>query len=195
MKTEITREQWLNSAVEVLKPIFTEKGYVVPKVNVSCGFPSTGKDRHIGQCWAKETSEADINEIFISPKLDDPIAVLDTLVHELVHAVDNCKNSHGAVFKKIALSVGLEGKMRQAAAGEKLKARLKEITIPLGEYPHKKLKFHIKIRTYKPRPRARCKECGYEINVPKKWLHYNPPMCPIHSIGMEKIGFWESQED
>ena len=186
-----TREQWLNSAVEVLKPIFTEKSYIIPKVNVSCGFPSTGKDRHIGQCWSSESSEAEINEIFISPKLDDPIAVLDTLVHELVHAVDNCKNSHGAEFKKIALSVGLEGKMRQAAAGEKLKEKLKKMSLTLGEYPHKKLKFHMKIKIYRPRPKARCKKCGYEINVPKKWLHYAPPLCPIHIIEMDKIGNWE----
>lgn len=191
MKMELTREQWLNSAVEVLKPIFTEKGHLVPKVNVSCGFPSTGKDRHIGQCWAKETSEADVNEIFISPKLDDPVAVLDTLVHELVHAVDNCKNSHGAVFKKIALSVGLAGKMRQAAAGEKLKARLKEMAIALGEYPHKKLKFYTKIPTYKPRPRAVCKDCGYQLNIQKKWLHYGPPLCPIHKTEMEPLGIWD----
>jgi hypothetical protein len=191
MKMELTREQWLNSAVEVLKPIFTEKGYIVPKVNVSCGFPSTGKDRHIGQCWAKETSEADVNEIFISPKLDDPIEVLDTLVHELVHAVDNCKHSHGAEFKKIALSIGLEGKMRQAAAGEKLKVRLKEMAIALGEYPHKKLKFYTKIRTYKPRPRAVCKDCGYQLNIQKKWLHYGPPLCPVHKTEMEPLGIWD----
>ena len=191
METEITREQWLNSAVEVLKPIFTEKGYIVPKVNVSCGFPSTGKDRHIGQCWSKETSEADVNEIFISPKLDDPVAVLDTLVHELVHAVDNCKNSHGAEFKKIALSIGLEGKMRQAAAGEKLKARLREMAITLGEYPHKKLKFHMKISAYRPRPRAVCKDCGYQLNIQKKWLHYGTPLCPVHKTEMEALGNWD----
>jgi len=190
METEITREQWLNSAVEVLKPIFTEKGYIVPKVNVSCGFPSTGKDRHIGQCWSKETSEADVNEIFISPKLDEPVDVLDTLVHELVHAVDNCKNSHGAEFKKIALSIGLEGKMRQAAAGEKLKVRLKEMATALGEYPHKKLKFHMKIRSYRPRPRARCKECGYETGILKKWMHIGAPICPIHKSEMAQIGYW-----
>lgn len=186
-----TREQWLCEAIKAVTPIFTEKGYVVPKVNVSCGFPSTGKDRHIGQCWAKETSEAEVNEIFISPKLDDPVEVLDTLIHELVHAVDNCKNSHGAEFKKIALSVGLQGKMRQACAGEKLKSRLKEISLTLSPYPHKKLKFQMKIRISKPRPKAVCQECGYEINILKKWLHYGPPLCPLHKTEMEPVGIWE----
>ncbi len=191
MRNIQTREEWLNEAIKAVTPIFTEKGYVVPKVNVSCGFPSTGKDRHIGQCWSSESSEAEINEIFISPKLDDPVDVLDTLIHELVHAVDNCKNSHGAEFKKIALSVGLQGKMRQASAGEKLKSRLKDMSLTLNPYPHKKLKFHIKIRNSKPRPKAVCKECGYEINILKKWLHYGPPLCPLHKTEMEPKGLWE----
>lgn len=191
MKQLITRENWLNLAVEALRPVFEEKGYIVPKVSVSCGFASTGKDKHIGQCWTRESSTAEINEIFISPKLDDPVDVLDTLAHELVHAVDNCKHSHGAEFKKIALSIGLEGKMRQASAGEKLKARLQEIAIPLGEYPHKKLKIQMRVRLYKPRPKAVCHECGYELNIQKKWLHYGPPICPVHKIEMEAKGNWE----
>ena len=186
-----TREQWLHQAVKAVTPIFSEKGYVVPKVNVSCGFPSTGKDRHIGQCWSSESSEAEINEIFISPKLDDPVEVLDTLIHELVHAIDNCKNSHGAEFKKIALSVGLQGKMRQASAGEKLKERLKKISSALSPYPHKKIKFRVKVRNHKPRPKAVCQECGYEINILKKWLHYGPPLCPLHKTEKEPMGIWE----
>jgi len=137
MKQVLTREEWLLQAIEAVKPIFQEKGHIVPNVKVSCGFPSTGKDRHIGECWSKEISEGDINEIFISPKLDDPVEVLDTMIHELVHAVDNCKNSHGPLFKKIALSVGLEGKMRGAHASEKLLKRLGDIAKPLGPYPHK----------------------------------------------------------
>jgi hypothetical protein len=49
MGQSIKREQWLNQAIQALKPIFNEKGYAVPKVN----------------------------EIFISPKLDEPVDVLD----------------------------------------------------------------------------------------------------------------------
>ena len=192
MSQAITRESWLIEAIKVLTPIFTEKGYTIPQVKVSCGFASTGKDRHVGQCWANETSEAGVNEIFISPKLDDPVEVLDTLVHELVHAVDNCKHGHGAEFKKIALSVGLQGKMRQAHAGDLLKERLKKLSEQLGPYPHKRLRFYTNIRTYRPRPRAVCKECGYQINILKKWLHYGPPLCPVHKTEMEPLGVWET---
>jgi len=77
----------------------------------------TSSRRVIGQCWSTQSSSAGVNEIFISPKLADPVEVLDTLTHELVHAVDNCKHKHGKEFKAIAKKIGLEGKMREASAG------------------------------------------------------------------------------
>jgi hypothetical protein len=65
--------------------------------------------------------------------------VLDTLTHELVHAVDNCEHRHGKEFKAIAKDIGLEGKMREASAGKALKVRLTEIAMKIGNYPHAKL--------------------------------------------------------
>ena len=59
----------------------------------------------------------DSNQIFVSPALLDPVLVLDTLAHELVHAVDDCEHKHGKEFKKIALSLGMIGPMRSAGAG------------------------------------------------------------------------------
>jgi hypothetical protein len=187
----MNREEWLNEAVKKVTPIFTQRGYEVPKVRVSCGFASTGKTRHIGQCWAKEISHDEVNEIFISPKLDDPVDVMDTLIHELVHAVDNCKNSHGKEFKKIALRVGLEGHMRSAHAGKPLREKLSVIAKELPEYPHKKLRIVDKIIVRRPTPKAVCKECGYQINVPKKYIEYGAPLCPLHETKMEEIGNWE----
>ena len=73
-------------------------------------------------------------QIFISPALGDPVDVLDTLVHELVHAVDNCEHKHGKEIKKIALSIGLEGPMRSASAGKALKAVLTELAQQIGPW-------------------------------------------------------------
>ena len=74
----------------------------------------------------------------------------------------------GQMFKKMALAVGLEGKMRSASAGESLKKELIEIAKSLSPYPHVKLNIPTIIRVYKPRPKARCSECGYEIGIFKK---------------------------
>ena len=111
----ITREQWLQNAVQALTPLFLARGYTVPKCHVSCGFASTDVKRgHIGQCWSTRASEDQVNQIFISPALSDAVLVLDTLMHELIHAVDDCQNKHGPVFKKMALTLGLKGPMRSA---------------------------------------------------------------------------------
>jgi hypothetical protein len=109
------REEWLKRAVVHLEPIFQRGGYQIPKVKVSIGSPSAvAKGRHLGQCWSSKVSEDGINQIFIAPNQAEPVVVLDILIHELVHAVDDCKSGHGVGFKKIATDVVLQGPMRSA---------------------------------------------------------------------------------
>ena len=134
MRHHSNREAWLLAAVELLRPIFLAKHHTIPRdVLVSCGFASTGtRSHHIGQCWSRGSSTNELNQIFISPTLSEPVEVLDTLVHELVHAVDNCEHKHGKEFKKIALSLGMEGPMRSAGAGAELKKTLQELAKQLG---------------------------------------------------------------
>ena len=136
----MNREQWLMAAVDHLVPIFEARGYSVPAVKVSVGFPSTGgKGRHLGQCWSSKSAVDGINQIFIAPHLQTPFDFLDTLVHELVHAVDDCASGHGEIFKKIAIDVGLKGPMRSAGAGDWLKQDLIRIVDKLGAFPHGRL--------------------------------------------------------
>ena len=112
----LTREAWLLFAVGHIAPIFNEAGYTVPRVRVACAIPATAKrGSAVGQCWPTTRSEDLVNEIYISPVHSDPVEVLDTLAHELVHAVDDCQHRHGKEFKEIALAVGLQGKMREAS--------------------------------------------------------------------------------
>jgi len=65
-ETKKTRELWLQNAVDMVEPIFKNKGYKIPKVQVSCGFPSTGnKTKHIGQCWGRSSTSDGVNQLFI----------------------------------------------------------------------------------------------------------------------------------
>ena len=188
-----TREAWLRAAIEAVRPLFTRHGFIIPDCQVSCGFASTGtRSGHIGQCWAKSGSEDSRNHIFISPSLADPVAVLDTLVHELVHAVDDCEHKHGKEFKKMALKLGMKGPMRSAGAGPELLAKLGELAVTLGPYPHGKLKVSVVRRTRAPRPRAVCTECGFTVPMLKKFLVVGPPICPIDKISMTEQGDWEA---
>ena len=191
--SEIIREQWLMQAVEHLVPLFERAGYSVPIVKVSIGFPSTGsKGRHLGQCWSTKSAVDGVNQIFIAPHLPSPLDVLDTLVHELVHAVDECESGHGEKFKKIAIDVGLKGPMRSAGAGEWLKQDLLRIAEKLGTFPHGRLSLPVRTMQQAPkRPGAKCPKCGYGVVMLKKYLNLGPPICPKDMEGMEKTGEWE----
>jgi len=188
----ITRESWLEAAIKELHPLFTKAGHIIPACRVSCGFASTGvRSGHIGQCWSTKSSKDGVNQIFISPALEDAVEVLDTLVHELVHAVDDCKHKHGKEFKKIATSLGMVGPMRSAGAGPALKEKLKELATKLGTYPHARLSVPRKAVARSPRPRAKCSKCGFTVPMLKDFLHYGPPICPKDRIDMEAVGDWD----
>ena len=186
------REAWLQAAVEALRPLFLAKKHTIPACQVSCGFASSGlRSGHIGQCWSTQSSEDARNQIFISPALSDSVAVLDTLVHELIHAVDNCAHKHGKEFKKMALGLGLKGPMRSAGAGPELKAKLQGIALALGPYPHARLKVANKKAPSRKRALARCAGCGYQVPMLRKFLSFGPPICPQHKVAMEPLGDWE----
>ncbi len=190
-----TREEWLLAAVEAVRPLFIEKHHQIPSdCRVSCGFASTStRSHHIGQCWSKESSTDKRNQIFISPALHEPLEVLDTLVHELVHAVDDCAHKHGKEFKKIATSLGMIGPMRSAGAGPALKAKLELIAKHLGPYPHGKLKVVHRKATSRSRPRAKCPTCGFQVPMLKRFLAYGAPICPKDKLEMEQLGNWEGE--
>ena len=64
-------------------------------------FPAWFGTKHSSWSMLGTSCSADgINEIFITPKYDKAIDILDTLTHELVHAVDNCEHKHGPSLKK-----------------------------------------------------------------------------------------------
>lgn len=87
----------------------------------------------------------DRNQIVISPALLDPLVVFDTLVHELVHAVDDCQHKHGKEFKKISLSLGMVGPMRSAIASGELKIKLSELSALLEPHPHLRLRISTRL--------------------------------------------------
>ncbi len=185
----MNREQWLQSAVEKLRPFFLGKNLKVPELYVSCGFPSrnaTGiKTRAIGECWDGLQSADKKPQLFISPLLVEtagPMGVLATLVHELVHATIGCEAKHGPKFVKAMKSVGLEGKPTSTTAGEDLVALLERITSELGVYPHSELKLireRKKQTTRMKKAVCGCDDCGYTVRLTKKWMdEVGLPICP-----------------
>jgi SprT-like family len=181
MKQHSVRETWLQDAVRHLEPVFSKAGYAIPPVRVSCGFAASSSPRTtMGQCWPRERSGGGVNEI------DDPVQLLDTLVHELCHAVDDCFSGHGEDFKGIAQTVGLEGPARMAHATEELMVKLMMISQELGPYPHQAIVFPPPRPSNASRSKAKCGQCGYEVTLLKKWASYGAPICPKDNIRMQE---------
>jgi SprT-like family protein len=192
-----TREQWLLAAVEIFTPLFTTAGYKVPKVRVTCGWPSAGglkkKGRTIGQCWDADVAADNVHQIFISPVLEaneDECGVIPTLIHEVVHAVVGIKEKHNKVFKKCAHAVGLTGKMTSTEADANLLAAMKQWSEILGVYPHAKLDPKLSpVKKQSARMvKMECKTCGYIARTAKKWLQeVGPCLCPAHGVMVFEI--------
>jgi len=165
-----TREEWLAAAVGILRVhLFASMAYVVPELRVACGWPTKGY-RAIGACYARSASTDGLHQIFISPTVGDPVKVLSTLVHELAHAVDDC-SGHGPTFKRIALAVGLTGRMTATSPGDELAKSLGMLAEMLGEYPHSAIRTLPRSTTPTGRMlKMWCNRCGCTLRTTAKWI-------------------------
>lgn len=200
-KVHATREAWLIAAIEALAPLFQEAaGVRLPKTRVSVGWPG-GRGRKnsvIGQCWSSAAAEDKVAQIFISPVLKDVEVVLATLVHELVHAADDCQSGHKGEFVRIAKAVGLEGPWTATTAGDDLKAHLGDLhSKVLGAFPHAALANMDGADGPKKQGTRMLKVvCGetedgeetYTVRMTRKWLDtYGAPKCPCHDEPMMEV--------
>lgn len=184
------REVWLDGAVKAIRPLFKEKGYMVPaNVRATCGFPSKSalpsKRQRIGECWSDSASDGKVFEIFISPVVHNTGDALGVLTHELVHATVGLKHGHKTPFKRCALAIGLEGKMTSTVPGPELSQFLNGVASNLGQYPHKRLNVSSAPKNGGTRLlKCECSECGYTVRVTAKWLAVGEPICPTCGDGM-----------
>ena len=145
IETNTNRETWLLKATSQLQTkVFTPVNLTIPHdVKISCGFAigsrAGSKKMTLGVCHPRSHSEDLINEIFMSPQIDDSLQTLGTLAHELIHAIDDCKNGHKKAFRDMAHAIGLTGQMRSTTETPELIEILKTIVDDLGEYPHAKI--------------------------------------------------------
>lgn len=193
-----TREQWLEAAVQKLQPLFKQAEYVFktefPSVRVSVGWPSKGgtakKSKVIGQCWSTKAASDGVAQVFISPTMgEDLVHTLGVLVHELVHAWDDCASGHKGKFAIAAKTLGLVGKMTESNVGESLRTVLQQVIDELGEFPHAPL---IPSEMDKERKKQTTRMiklvapdcCDYTVRTTQKWIDEGLPLCP-HNVTME----------
>lgn len=142
-----TREAYLSEASnlildDLLMPLIEKYGdmYKAPKFRISVGFPKHSRGgKAIAVCFVKEASTDGVNEIFINPEIDSPLEVLGSVVHELIHAIDNCESGHQNFFARLARGAGLEGPLTATVPGNDLRLRLMGYIDLLGDFPHNRM--------------------------------------------------------
>ena len=202
----LTREGWLHQAIEAFRPRFVEIGLPLPdKLHVSVGFGygSRAETKFIlGQCWARRASADGVNHIFLGPQEGDPAAMLVSLLHELIHAADDCASGHKGTFAEAATRLGFEGPMTQTPPGLELTAEVIPLAEALGPFPHGKLNPTMasprasppgaspapdpggKIHSGPGKQGTRMIKltaagcCGYTVRTTQKWLELGDPQCP-----------------
>lgn len=138
-------EQWLAEACKLFEPIFSKKGYTIPSVRALYGFSIDGysskqKRQDLGECLPSTYTYDGQIIIVITPLRSYGIDVLSILGHELVHAVDDCENQHGDVFRKIASDIGYEFIGITTYPGKSLLNDLRTFSNELGKFPAIKLR-------------------------------------------------------
>lgn len=183
-----TREAWLHAVAKELGALFAEHDATIPSnIRISCGWPSVkglaSKHQRIGECWSETSSADGHHEIFVSPILSDATRVTGVLAHELIHATVGNKHGHKAPFKRLALAIGLEGKMTATTEGPAFIAAIEPILARVGPYPHAELRAMSNGRAKQTTRllKVECEECGYTARVTAKWLDdVGAPHCPLH---------------
>lgn len=184
-----TREQWLEAAVEIMRPWLKDAGKPLPaKVRVSVGFPF-GTRKAVGQCWSANAAKDKVHQVFVSPVDDDAFGkdgVLATLLHELCHAALPAKVGHRRPFQVLAGALGFTGPWKSTPTTPELAKRLNALVRELGAYPHAALSPE-QLRKKKQGTRmikCECEECGYTVRTTRKWLaELGAPRCAVKAHG------------
>lgn len=185
-KIHETREQWLIAAIEEIQDaVFAPHGIEIPAYRVSVGWPGGRgkKSNTVGQCWNTAQTKDGSAAIFLSPVVDEPIEVLSILVHELIHAIDDCVSGHRGAFVKMFRLVGMTGKATQSQAGEELLTTLAKIESSLGAFPHSGMKRDAAGGGTKKQDTRMLKvvcmdeDCGAVLRQAKVWLEQGTPTC------------------
>jgi hypothetical protein len=177
----LTREQWLTKVLHVhVAPLLASKaGASVPAdCKVSVGFPGGGSARkRIGECWPRGRSSIGVNEIFLNPVVTDVRTLIDVLVHESIHAADDCASGHKGFFRKTALAVGLEGKMKSTHAGPELAKWIEGVIAKMPAFDYGSLNLEGRKKDGIRQLKVVCLECGYTLRTTQKWIEIGLPTC------------------
>ena len=191
------REAWLHRAAEKMLPWIREvidPEFPEVKFRISVGWPGGRAKKTVtrGQCWASSSADDGIAQIFISPMQADTETTLAVLLHEMVHAFDDCKDGHKGRFVKIAKPLGFIPKWTSSDnRSDELSERLFNLAEVLGTFPSAAIVSGRAADTPATQTNRQLKaECpsgsGYKVRLSQKWIdELGAPICPCCGLPME----------
>lgn len=192
-----TREEYLNAFIDAARAKFESVAAPLPvNVRVAVGFTSKGfKGTAIGECWSDLASEDGHFEIFIKPTLEGEARICGVLTHELVHAAVGIEAKHGAAFKRVALALGLGGKMTATVETAEWYEWALPILSELGPMPYGAINGGVHSGRKKQKTallKVECPACGFLARVTAKHIephtHLNCPVPDCSGVLLADMG-------
>ena len=175
------REDWLNAAVDELRPFFSARGHTLPaEIRVACAYPTNAKRsgfKVLGECIPNTNSADGHWEIYISPVLDKPNLVTRTLIAQLCRTAKGAYNVNNLAYSRVAealhiLPAGVASSpYKEVTHGNDFISAYQDIIDSLGVYPHAK----VDVSTYRSQGTrmllAVCPTCQCKIRITSKWAY------------------------
>ena len=85
---------------------------------------------------------------------------------------------------RVAVAIGLTGKMTQTVAGPRLGETLKSIADQLGPYPHAKIDPSLRKKQGTRMLKIECDACGFTARTSGKWMRQidSGSRCPVCDV-------------
>jgi hypothetical protein len=179
VKKEPNREAWLREAYALIrKELLPEAPETVA---VTWGFPSKNatsrRKRTVGQCFGGNSVRGKIEggrAILVSPVIEKPLEVLDTLLHEMIHAALPPDVGHRAPFSQLCKRVGLVKPWTATTPSKELKEKLEGYLKKLDPWPVGHL--FVVPKEKGRQMKAEC-ECGRILRCARKTFEAGPILC------------------
>lgn len=178
-----SRVEWLEFVANGMRGWFEDLSFPLPSFEMRTGFPSVGRrSSNTAESWTDDDGTSYV--IFVRPDKDDAIDIAGAIAFQLCHIAVGPRDSHGYLFRHLAISVGLRGTRTESKPGVLFQELIKPILNDAGPLPKSEVTPEEPQRKVAQTTRlikVSCKECGYVARVSRKWLvSVGAPLCPDH---------------
>lgn len=128
------RQAWLNQVASQMSNWFADLGFPLPAFQVASGFPSSGqRGSNTAEVWQGDGESS--FTIFVRPDRSDAHKVAAAIAHQMAHMAAGSRDSHGHLFRHIAVSIGLRGRATEASPGRLFKELVEPVLHQAGVLP------------------------------------------------------------